>query len=70
MLRKILAYVSERPTPEVARQLEIAKRRCAECNNKALCDELLGRGKKDGYSRFCPNAAYIEQVRSGSLKFD
>jgi len=52
------------------RDFEVAKHRCADCNSKELCDELLAKGAKEGYSRFCPNAAYVEQLRDHSLKFD
>jgi len=64
------AYLPEPPAPAVAGDFEKAKQRCAECHQKELCDELLARGAKEGYGRFCPNAPYIEQLRSGSLKFD
>jgi len=57
-------------TPQARRDFEQAKRRCADCNSKELCDELLARDAKEGYGRFCPNAAYVEQLRDHSLKFD
>ncbi len=53
-----------------ARDLAAAERRCAACASKALCDELLASGESDGYRRFCPNALYLEWLRSNSLRFD
>lgn len=52
--------------PDVA----AAERRCAACASKELCDELLAAGASDGYRRFCPNALYVEWLRSNSLRFD
>ena len=49
--------------------LERAARQCAGCHYTQLCDELLACGAHEGYSRFCPNAPYIEQVRGRSLSF-
>jgi hypothetical protein len=40
-----------------------------ECHYTKLCDELIECGAREGYSRFCPNAPYIEQVRCRSLRF-
>lgn len=41
-----------------------AERRCLACGAKAMCAELLAAGRSDGYQLFCPNAHYIEQLRS------
>jgi hypothetical protein len=35
-----------------------------------MCDELLASGATEGYRRFCPNAIYLEWLRSNSLRFD
>ncbi|MDH3319362.1 MAG: hypothetical protein OEO84_06690 [Betaproteobacteria bacterium] len=48
----------------------LAERRCAACSSKELCDELLRVGRSDGYRKFCPNALYLEWLRSNSLHFD
>ena len=64
------AYLPEQLAPAAARDFDKAKQRCADCHQKELCDELLARGAKEGYGRFCPNAPYIDQLRSDSLKFD
>lgn len=47
-----------------------AEIRCAACCSKELCDELLRTGGCKGYAVFCPNALYIEWLRSNSLHFD
>lgn len=47
-----------------------AEHRCAVCGSKKLCDELLREGHSKGYGQFCPNALYIEWLRSNSLHFD
>lgn len=52
--------------PDVA----AAERRCVACAGKEMCDELLRAGDGSAYSRFCPNALYIEWLRSSSLQFD
>jgi hypothetical protein len=52
--------------PDVA----AAERRCVACASKALCDESMRAGDDRAYSRFCPNAIYIEWLRSASLQFD
>jgi hypothetical protein len=69
MMRLRKAYLPEPLTPEQARHLEDAKERCLACNAKALCDELLKAKAADGFSLFCPNCHYVEQVRSASLRF-
>lgn len=53
-----------------ARDVAAAERRCAACANKEMCDELLRVGQTQGYDRFCPNALYIEWLRSNSLDFE
>jgi hypothetical protein len=70
VMRRRAACLPDPLTAEQKRDLEAAKRRCADCNSGELCDELLARGAKEGYGRFCPNAAYVEQLRDHSLKFD
>ena len=54
----------------VARDAAAAEGRCAACCSKELCDELLRTGGCKGYAVFCPNALYIEWLRSNSLHFD
>lgn len=56
--------------PTAAQDVAAAERRCAACANKEMCDELLRIGQTKGYDRFCPNALYIEWLRSNSLDFD
>jgi len=53
-----------------AQDVAAAERRCAACANKEMCDELLRIGQTRGYDRFCPNALYIEWLRSNSLDFE
>ena len=69
VMRARSAYLPQPLTPPAAHDFEQASQRCAGCHQKELCDELLARGAKEGYGRFCPNAAYIEQLRNGSLTF-
>ena len=42
--------------------------RCAECRAKAECAEWLASGRRDGYQRFCPNAAFVERVRKAAAR--
>lgn len=65
-LRGVLTPLRAEDAPDVA----AAERRCAACAGTELCDELLGAGTSDGYQRFCPNAIYLEWLRSTSLRFD
>lgn len=38
----------------------VATRRCVLfCSAKDECDAWLASGRRDGYARFCPNAAYV-----------
>lgn len=62
--------VSPPPAGDAARDVVAAERRCAACANKEMCDDLLRVGQTKGYERFCPNALYIEWLRSNSLDFD
>lgn len=64
-LRRVSPPGDASADPDVA----AAERRCAACASKALCDELLRTGDDRSYSRFCPNALYIEWLRSSSLQF-
>lgn len=52
-----------------AQDLASAERRCAGCNAKRECDELMRAGGGRAYARFCPNALYIEWLRATSLEF-
>jgi hypothetical protein len=45
----------------------LAERRCIACGAKSMCSELISAGHSDSYALFCPNAHYIEQVRSRLL---
>jgi hypothetical protein len=36
--------------------------RCRECGAKADCGRWLAAGNRDGYQRFCPNAAVVERI--------
>jgi len=44
-----------------------AERRCLACGAKSVCSEFISEGRSDGYALFCPNAHYIEQIRSRLL---
>jgi len=57
------------PGSSARRDLRHAAVQCVECHYTQLCDELIGCGAREGYSRFCPNAPYIEQIRCRSLRF-
>ena len=41
-----------------------AVRRCANCVQRDSCSRWLEEGNKAGYEQFCPNAAYIEQLKN------
>jgi hypothetical protein len=58
------------PQPSDASDVAAAELRCADCASKEMCDELLASGATEGYRRFCPNAIYLEWLRSNSLRFD
>jgi len=53
-----------------AQDAAAAEGRCVACGSKQLCDELLRAGHSEGYGLFCPNALYVEWLRSNSLDFD
>ena len=36
--------------------------RCGQCSVKADCGRWLVAGHRDGYQRFCPNAAFVRRV--------
>lgn len=46
-----------------------AMKRCRECPCKQICDEAIGGGDVKRLSLFCPNAHYVEHLRSRSLEF-
>jgi len=56
--------------PAAAQDAAMAAHRCAACASKELCDELLRSGDTKGFRKFCPNALYVEWLRSNSLHFD
>jgi len=58
------------PDQAAGQDAAAAEGRCAACCSKELCDELLRTGGCKGYAVFCPNALYIEWLRSNSLHFD
>jgi len=47
-----------------------AERRCRQCPRASLCDESLATGRFDALRLFCPNAHYIEALRSRCLEFN
>ncbi len=50
-----LAFAGEHAPCDAA----VATRRCAACAGKAICDEWLASGRRDGFEAFCPNADFI-----------
>jgi hypothetical protein len=70
MLRLQRVPPPEPRDPAAAQDSAAAEHRCAECASKELCDELLRKGDTKGFRKFCPNALYIEHLRSKSLHFD
>lgn len=48
----------------LAREAAAACRRCALCASKDECRAWLASCQRNGHARFCPNAAFFEQVRS------
>ena len=65
MLRRRGAMLPQSPDADAL----AAVKRCEACPHTALCDELLASPGNGGYRAFCPNSAYVEQRREGSLKF-
>jgi hypothetical protein len=63
------ASPAKAPGPSAKRDLRHAAAQCVECHYTKLCDELIDCGAREGYSRFCPTAPYIEQIRCRSLRF-
>jgi hypothetical protein len=53
-----------------ARDEATAEHRCAACASKEVCDEMLRNGDTKAFRQFCPNALYVEWLRSNSLHFD
>jgi hypothetical protein len=41
-----------------------AVRRCVKCEARARCSAWLDTGLSEGYEAFCPNAGFIERIRS------
>lgn len=66
-LRRI--YLPDPLPSATAAQLEEAKRRCAGCNARALCEEALAAGDAKAFSLFCPNSHFLQQVKGDSLSF-
>ena len=64
MMRLRGAAAPEPLTTAAVHDAANAERRCIACGAKAMCGELLASGRSDGYQLFCPNAHYIEQLRS------
>jgi hypothetical protein len=56
--------------PAAAQDNAVAEHRCAACASKELCDEMLRNGDTRAFRQFCPNALYVEHLRSNSLNFD
>jgi hypothetical protein len=69
MMRVRKAQLPDALSPEAAADLEQAKRRCLDCNAKALCDEALKTGDPNGFSLFCGNCHYVQRLRKRSLNF-
>jgi uncharacterized protein DUF6455 len=70
-LMRLRGVPPPRPRDQAAaRDAAAATRRCVACASKQMCDELLRTGDSEGYRRFCPNALYLEWLRSNSLHFD
>ena len=51
------------------RDAAAAAPRCLQCPNQRLCDEALAASDVKGLSLFCPNAHYLEYLRSRGLTF-
>ena len=51
------------------RDAAAATQRCLQCPNQRLCDEALAASDVKGLSLFCPNAHYLEYLRSRGLTF-
>jgi hypothetical protein len=52
-----------------AHELQQAKRRCLACGVASLCEEALQNADARGFSLFCPNAHYLQHLRTASLIF-
>jgi hypothetical protein len=42
--------------------------RCSQCGAKADCGRWLAAGHRDGYQRFCPNAAFVQRVTKTAIR--
>ena len=42
----------------------LAIRRCVGCSSTASCSQWLDAGGKAGYAEFCPNAEFIERLKT------
>jgi hypothetical protein len=52
-----------------AKEFEEAMRRCLACNWGQLCAEMIAAGDAQAFSLFCLNCAYMQRVKSESLRF-
>ena len=51
-------------TPAAGHCFALAVRRCVNCVQQATCRKWLDAGEKIGYENFCPNAEFIERLKS------
>jgi hypothetical protein len=64
-----LRRISRSPLEAAGLDAAAATKRCMECPRKQMCDEAIRAGDANALSLFCPNAHYVEYLRSRSLKF-
>ncbi len=66
MLRRQGAALPDAITQAVGYDYAIAVRRCLNCGVSASCAKWLEEEKREraGYREFCPNADYIERLKS------
>ena len=41
---------------------------CMACPAKSECGRWLASGQREGFQKFCPNAAFVERVRERAVR--
>lgn len=64
MLRKQSDRAAGMALASGSRDFAVAVRQCLACNAKRECRSWLESDSREGFDRFCANAAYVQNMRS------
>jgi hypothetical protein len=68
LLSDLLAFeaidMGEHATDAGVRQFALAAKICMQCDARDRCEAWLAGREPGGYEAFCPNAEYIERLRT------